>query len=748
MIAGFIAYLCFTVKKYSLKYFLIFVLALLLHKYSQAQYTISNGVSLPASDTVRVLIVFAQVDFSTGGCPQNQTDNIDGAWPLNGKGERLPPSDAANFFDWIIDKGNAPKAYITKFYEQASLGNYILLGDYLPYVITIPCNKLTAGNEGLLWILDSLKNKSPEDTTLYSKNGLPLNAFDNWTITASGLPKIKAPDGRIDLLYIIWRNNRFLSGTSTKDNSGYGVHATFGTAFKNMAGVNNVSSFNAGKSGFHGYFITIAEHLHAIFGGNNWHTAGGRGDHTFLIAPSSYGITGQFPASMQMACGWDRWMMNWKNPEKNFLISALNDSLQEVNTEFITIDSFPQGGTFVLRDFMTTGDAVRIKLPHINWTQRGDVKNQYLWIENRRMNPVYEKYLDNDCCDNDNGKYPNGTPGIYAYIQVGKDQKEGDASIKSIGRADPNGLASFLFPVTAEGNYDFYYAWDKTQEGNTSMGCNWGNRNLPIDKSKSKPNPFTGFSDLYDYVDSNNDGKLYSGDELQPGLSEVIGDSVYHNYNSNGDWEDAFCKATGNTKISISTNPAAVPVYTLSTNYEYKNSYLEKGSPASFENRIIWLNGLSVEILDEDVPEKGDMKIRIRWDDYNIDQNVRWCGNIVLSPNDFDTLKPSLIIKKNKKIFLDKGSSPTKFSSTEIDENSKYVFTDTTVFTLSKNSYIQMEPGADIILDNGSKVILEKGGSIEMMKNNKIIIRKGSDLIMNEGAVIKMGKKCRIVKKK
>lgn len=729
------------------KYILFFILQLLLNIRIYAQYSISNGVCLPASDTVRALIVFAQLDFSTGGCPQDLTDNIDGPWPSDVKGQRLVPADADNFFDFELKKEDSPKAYITKFYYQASLGNYVLLGDYLPYVITIPCNKVTAGNEGLTWIIDSLKKKLPDDSTLYSSHGLPLNAFDSWTMTAPGLPKIKEPDGKIDLLYIIWRNNRFIAGTTTKDNAGYGVHSANGVPFKNMKGVNNVSSFNAGHGGQHGYTITISEHLHAIFGGNNWHTASGRGVHTFLVAPYSYGITGQAFATMQMACGWDRWMMNWKNPAKNFLISALNESNEEVNTECLSIDSFPGGGTFVLRDFMITSDAIRIKLPHISWSKKGDVKNQYLWLENRRMNPQYEKYLDNECCDNDNGKFPYGTPGLYAYIQVGKDMKSGGIEINNSDNANPDGLASFLFPLTAEGNYDFYYVWDSIQGPKSDLPCNWGNRNLPVDVSKSKPNPFTGFSDLFDFADSNNDGKLYSGDDVQPGLSEVKDGVIVHNFNSNGDWEDAFCRATGHTKISVSTNPATVPLYTQATNYESKSCFLVKGKPASFENRTIWLNGLSVEILEENASGSGEMKIKIRWDDYNITQNVRWCGNIALSPNDFDTLKPSLIVGNNKKILLDRGQSPTKISSVEKNKEGRYVFTDTTVFSCLKNSYLLMNPGASIIIDNGSKLILEKGSTLEMTKNNKIILRNGGAFIINEGACLKKGKKCRIIKK-
>ncbi len=729
------------------KIVLLFVFLLLMQLMSIAQYSISNGVSLPARDTVKVFMVFVQVDYSGGGCPQNLPDNIDGNWPVNANGIRKPPADADTYFDFELKNGEQPKGYITNFYYQASFGKYVLLGDYYPEVITIPCNKISIGNDGLQWILDYLKSKKSKDTTLYSYHGLPLNSFDEWTITQSGLPKIKKPDGRIDLLYIIWRNNRFLGSANTKDNSGFGVHSVTGIPFQNMKGVNNVASFNAGRSGAHGYFITIAEHLHAIFGGNNWHTAGGRSDHTFLFAPSSYSITGQSSATMQAPCGWDRWMMNWKNPDKNFLISSMDENNNEINTENFSINNNPDGGTYILRDFMTTGDAIKIKLPHIDWKKKGDVKNQYLWLENRRMNTSCDKYYTEDCADNDNGKFPNGTPGIYAYIQVGKDVKEGASDIYNYEFSYQDALAGFLFPLTAEGNFDFYYAWDKIQEPNFSICGNWGNRNLPVNVEKSKPNPLTGFSDLYDFVDFNNDGKFYSGDSVQPGLSEIIGDSVVHNFNCSGDWMDAFCEATGKTELSISTNPAPVPVYTLCTNYEGKKSYLPKGNFASFENRVIWLNGLSIKIIQENVYGKGEVKIKITWDDYTVKKNVRWCGNIVLSPNDFDRSKPSLILEKKKKMLIDRGYSSTNSIPTEKNAEGRWIFTDTSKFTVTDSAYMKLKQGSQLILDNGSKFILKKGSKLEMLAKSKIIIKKNSEFIVEDGAVFLKGQKCNVIKK-
>lgn len=725
----------------------IFICVLLLGKTLCAQYSVSNGVSLPATDTVRVFVVFVEVDYSSGSCPENLPDNINGNWPKDSSGKTLVPKDADSYFDYALNPGEKPKSYITDFYYQASFGNYILLGDYYPKVLTFSCNKIIAVNDGLNLVLQALKDESSVDSTLYSFHGLPLKSFDNWTITQAGLPKIKKPDGRIDLLYIIWRNNRFLGSMSTKDNSGFGVHPATGIPFQDMNGVNNVTSFNSGSSGFHGHYITIAEHLHAIIGGNNWHTAGGRGLHTFMFTPYSYGITGQFPATMQAPCGWDRWMMNWKNPEKKYLISALDSTKNEIATEQLSIENTPTGGTYILRDFMTTSDAICLKLPHINWQKNGDVKNQYLWLENRRMNTNLDQWYSQECADNDYGKFPFGTPGMYAYIQVGKDIKSGTSSIYSTLPQYPNALASWLFPVSAEGNYDFSYCWDNVQKADFGLCGNWGNINLPINKNKSLPNPFTGFSDLYDYVDYNNDGKLYSGDDVQPGLSELIGDSIYHNFNENGDWEDAFCKATGNTKISIATNPASVPVYTQSANYEGKSFYRKKGVPESYENRTIWLNGLSVEIIDENVFGNGELKVKIRWDDYAVDRDTRWCGNIVLSKNDFDTTKPSLILNKGKVISLDRGYSPQTPDTKGKDKNNRWLFSDTTVFTALSGSYILMEPKSQWIIDNGSRIILKSGSRLQMAEKSKIILKGNSQLIIEEGATVGKMKKSRIIHK-
>lgn len=691
-------------------------------------------------------MVFCEVDFSTGGCPQNLPDMINGKWPKDEKGVTQIPYGADTYFDVDLKPGQTRKGIITGHYLEASLGQYVLLGDYYPKVISVPCNKVRVRDSGLKNVLEALEKEKSKNGTLYSKRGYALKDFDNWTDANNGEKKLKEPDGKIDLIYLIWRNNRFLTSASTWDGSGYGVNRTRGMPFKDMEGVSNYTSYNSGVgSGEGAKLITIAEHLHGIYGGNNWHSAGGRGWHTFITPPGSYGLTGQSGATMQAVSSWDRWMMDWKPQEKKYTTSAFDLDGNEVRTDSITIETMPNGGTFVLRDFVTTGDALRIKLPHIDWQETGDVKNQYIWVENRRMKAEFDEYIHDACSDNNDGRFMRGAPGMYLYVQVGKDQKEGGRELYQETLPARNGLASPFFPLTAEGQYDFHYMYDDILEGR-NIACSWNNSSVPIDKGKSLPNPFTGFSDLFQQIDSNFDGKLYSGDRYQPGLAEKVGDTIIFNYYSEGDWQDAFSYETGKTKVSISTNPAPVPQYTYATNIEYGRFAYKGEGFQSFENRTIWLNGLAIEIIEEN-QETGDITVRVSWDDYNISDDVRWCGNIVLSPNDFDKAKPSLVVWEKQEVWLDRGISPQYHEAVEKDEKGNFIFSDPTVFTALEGSYIKLEPKGRIVVDNGSSLILKKGSKLVLESKARIILKNGGKLIVEDGAELVMRRKAKIIDK-
>ena len=85
-------------------------------------------------------------------------------------------------------------------------------------------------------------------------------------------------------------------------------------------------------------------------------------------------------SSFQTANAWDRDRMGWKPAGKKHTISALNAEGSEVlgNIAPGSHELFEQ--EYVLRDWVTTGDALRIKLPGIPENEY----QQYIWIENHQ----------------------------------------------------------------------------------------------------------------------------------------------------------------------------------------------------------------------------------------------------------------------------------------------------------------------------------------------------------------------------
>jgi len=696
-----------------------------------AQLRLSNGVSLPARDTLNVLVVFAEIDYSAGPCPGNFTGpGFYTDWPVI-EGATQLPERASAFLDPF--PSSSPEGMISYYYHRASFGSYVIGGDYPDRVISLPCRdarpRSPMVNE-VLGILDSLDRFTPGG--LKTRHGLTLSHFDRWSAAMPGMPKPKVPDGSIDLLYIIWRNNRYLFGMETLPNSGYGVVRFQGRPFGPLKGVNNMASFNNGSGLKQAFHITIAEHLHGIFGGNEWHTAGGVSRHTTLAMGLNYGATAQLFAPMLSVCAWDRYMMDWQHPEKRFLLSALDVNGMEIPTDFYgNPGSAPQ--EVWLRDFISSGDAIRIRLPFPNYSAPGDTKNQYIWLEYRRMEDRIDMYLDTSlsCIRNGSGAFPRGTPGVYAYYQVGKDQKEGDGKMYSYAPEHPNGLAGYLIPIAAEGRFDMVFRKD-LQQAPRAGSCAWNNPSIPIDREMALPNPFTGQHDLWQVFDQNDDGKLYHGDTVQAGMTEVVGDSVVWNFFSGGDYRDPFSFHTGQTHFSLRTNPAPTPIYTLTTDYSNKRVAT---TIASYENRTIFLNGISITLVEEGIAPDGNpgMKVRLEWDDFKVTGALRWCGSIRLPAYGG---KGKLELLSGTRLTLARGNSPQVGVGRKLPDGS-WDFSENTRLVVDSGAVLRMHPGSKLQLRDSSVLEILPHGSLEIDRKARVQKDATSRIILHPGARIK-----------
>lgn len=199
-----------------------------------AQQNTELGYIIPTSDTIRVLMVFAEVEYDTtpGACTKSPPPCPGyNAWGTDSTGKTVVPDGADTIFDYSSSVGGFPSGYITDYYHQASLGNYVVLGDYLPFVVTVSCSSMTASSLNVTPVVNVINNDTSLPATLLSANGLELEDFDlfDWNPGPSnyGKSKPKGKDGQIDMMFIVWRNNQYLNSEIQSSclgcQSGYGL---------------------------------------------------------------------------------------------------------------------------------------------------------------------------------------------------------------------------------------------------------------------------------------------------------------------------------------------------------------------------------------------------------------------------------------------------------------------------------------------------------------------------------------------
>lgn len=673
-----------------------------------------NGYQLPPKGTVKVLIVFAEI-VGCGGSPSP-------GWPT---GPAAPPN-ADKYIDYAISTN--PTTFLTRYYRDISLGDYNLIGDYYDGTVQVPCSLFTQyGNSSAIIQL----NSTWQATGGYylTKHGLNLNSFDDYQFLSPGTFKPSGnPDGNIDATIILWRNHPVYSCSE-----GLGVGNLISTPLKNK------SVYLYGSWGYcpdnlitsyDGFFV--AEYFHSIFGSNNFHTGGGASPGPFMFrGTASYTTTAQEFSASNIVCGWDRNFLGWKG-SRQYQIGALNQLGQEIPSD-INVITNPNTSYFVLRDFVTIGDAIRIKLPHFNWQQNGDKKNQYLWIENHQLVNEFDKNKSYNTC-------AKWLPGLYCYVQAGKDVISGSSTniyAYTGNPANPNELKDWLFPLSAEGRWDFFYSSsDKNLNPNV---CVWNNYSMPYSTyfpdGSRKQNPFTGYSDAFGYIDSDNNGIINwvqnGTDSWQPRYQKWLGTPVIGSPPSPripwwGDELDAFTSV--NQKLSISTNPSPVPVYTLTEGATI---------PGSYDNRSIHLNNLSIEILNNNfynvLKAPKAFLISVKWNDKNIDNDVRWCGNVVLANDPQDTLQRAMQIRviTNKTITIDKGLSPTY--PNELTTGSRN-FTDNSFFHLLNGTTTTLDSSSLINIINSSTFHAQSGSTLNIGPNSQIVIDPTSFICIEDGA--------------
>ena len=637
---------------------------------AMSQENARNGYVFPPNGTIRILVVFADVE----GDPHSN-DYVVG-WPAG----QLP-----RYKDSIVDVvfSNSMVSDISRFYQQSSFGTLQVIGDYYPELVKVPyANVNNYSKYGAKKVAEYLDNQSG---AILTNSVLPLSAFDNWTLNSAYRPQTQDTDDSIDVLAIVWRHNSIFSENREKGQT-YRHRAW---PIKNMAGLNALMNICCDKvSG-----CMRHEFAHELLGENEFHSGGaGAGEGHFISNIGGYSILGSFNKNLYSCNGWDRWRLGWKHPLNQYYISARRPGdMSEVEADFVYGEQLEEN-EFVLRDFVTYGDAIRIKLPYVK-SIRPDADNQYLWIENHQLRQGTEEY--------DLAK----PKGIRFNIQIGNDNLDSPDN--------PESLTNYLVPLSAFGNYDFEYYFDPA-----NVNLNPDVNEIYTARTTSRmENPFAGHHLLMlPAIDFNPvDGEIYSKE--YPTVLEVIynGTKILDHHPVFGNRYDAFPVGSS---LRMASNPPSTPLLTYTTKYR-NGSGLNPPNTDERDNRHIFLNGLRVDILEGNVDNEGAVRVRIRWDDYDVDRDERWCDSVILTEN--------VVLNPYRTVVIDQGHTPVQPHSP---------FVDPTVFTCLAGSMFEQKDSSAVYVENESALILEPGSIYKVGDNASLNIRSGSTLVIREGATL------------
>ena len=686
---------------------------------AEDQVSSQNGYRMFPQGNYRVLNIFVNIIYDQTPERDPLKDNFEDPWPSvtkAGLNESIP-TYLSEFLDTDFAENKRLNGTMTRLYFESSFGALLILGDFV--VVNILQSDLSSKTEG----------QNFDYRKLVSKVVAQINQEGLHTIY--GHDEIadydQDGDGKIDFTQILVRNSvnkRKPYNYGSKD-IGDGVtgmvmpeeikfkDGSLGIGLFSYQGV-GMKSISQTPSN-----IVIHELSHNLLGDNGFHTSGGNHfgtpnqyTSTSMGLQRGYGLMGG--GSLVSCNGFERWRLGWTNHEYNpnkIPVSALNTAFELVSSD---VKKNKQKQTIYLRDFVTYGDVVRIRLPYKDGV---NASNQYLWLENHQVTKnekldwlVYSNRIP-DC-------RPKGKSGVYAYIQVGKDVLIGDRN-----QVYSNNETDNLYIVSAEGNWDMEFLgkqWDCPV---------WGERSV---FSYVRENPLSGANDQSpvfinrdtDVINSRKHGHVVSI-KKKNGVVYDVGSDI-------GDEFDPFVDGS---KLSLSTNPTPSNLRTY-----YVQQYQGKVRPVFPERNTntIYLTGLSIDFETVESKEFGQlMKVEIDWDQYNVEEDVRWTGDIAVTEELVLTTNKTIDLDQNRNANIERRDPYTKefaqHTTMTFKENSKILLEDNAQINIMNKSALVIEQGASLVINPGAKIVVEANAVLQLKAGAKVLIQNGGQLIVKEG---------------
>ncbi|MBX2981165.1 MAG: hypothetical protein WBB32_12485 [Flavobacteriales bacterium] len=649
-----------------------------------------NGWYLSPHGTIRILVIFAEIDYDKNPKDDPQP-KATANWP---KGEL--PIWKDDLFDPFPSE--QPKAQVTRYYHEMSLGQFTVLGDYVDQLMIIrESEQRNLRNwSGMAW------EEANKMGMLQTAHNLSIEDFDMWTDGGRpGMPKLNVPDDphSYDHVMVILRNSSLTHGQGSTDAGSAGLLFGYPSDTQSRFGAMNSLPFAILKHEFN----------HLLLGGNNFHSGGGNAPTFtgyFIPVQGGWSLMGAANSSLLTASAWDRDRLGWRPEGSRFHIRASDRNDAEVNGDLDPLAG--DTGIYVIRDFITSGDAIRIRMPFLE----ADEYPQWLWLENHQTK-------SNNGCQMDVFHYEEmdcvkpAVPGIYAQMQVDKEKKTGSGIY--------GGHADYLRPVLANGNFD-----QRLRGDTITFKCLWPGPTEPYVVKRAWANPLSGTQDQeFPLFDKNGDGKLTRKEANAPRVGihdgKMVDDAAYL-----GSSRQVFTPQ-GNRRIGMGTNPSSANMLSLATNMS-----MEQNRGKKPDNRTVYLNGISVELLEQ--RSDGAIVLHIRSGDTRLTEDVRWCADSIVLPGLKGYKGTALTLATRKTLKVDRSGTPTRMAQQGEKEDGTFWFSPPTQFTVAADARMVLEPKAKLQLLNNSVMHLMPGSELVLGRKAKLDVQAGSQLVLHGDA--------------
>lgn len=636
------------------------------------------GEAFTPKGDLRVLIICAGF-----GAPYN--DSICDNWATGSATLPSWASDKSTFYNSYSDFANYSnlnnKGNISRFYYEMSKQSFRLIADVYPQRINIdPTGAISWGSLNLR-VLEKMKLDNPNfDWSVYdNRTNHPNYQYDSSTSPADSIP---------DYIIIAYRYNdkwttKPVTGMSSWTGSQGGFAAMSGLlgfkynnySFLASTGYTNCSA-TASMTG-----LFIHEVAHTLYDCPHYAMTNSIVGNYFYGQQGGWGMM-NLGFVFSCALGWERWYLDW--------IDLMSNG---VSADIKSASDLPYNGEFILRDHITTGDVIRIKL------NNGSGINQYLWLENHAGSSIFDTrgMGNNDACNN---SFPTSPNGLVCYVESINDSLNKYAIFDS----GANGI-KYIHP---SGNFDYSYSLAPATDG-----CLWDNQVTSF--IEVEPNPISGQSRIEmirSDFNSNNSIYLNTGTNSTSPHNEQLW-VAKRNGNYTWDFFGAGLAFPTGQKLGMDTNPC------LTSRPKYTSSSSSMG--------YSYLNGVSVTKLAD--LSGNRISVKVEFNDVDVQNNVRWTGNIALN-NITGNSNPDLIVTTGHQILINKSGTPNR--TTKIDNE----FINYTNFKCETGAYFQMQANSKVILDEKSTFTLQSGSTLEINNDAQFVVMNGSKLVVESGATV------------